>query len=336
MSARVKQDDVAPSLGGAMAGARLELPYLKEFGILMAAWVALFQFLGNSTLGYVDTTSLFGWWKWTIAKTPTEQHAFFIPLVVVGLIYYRRAQLALIPKRVWWPALAVIGLALLFHLLGYLIQQGRVSVLAFSLGVFGVTGLFWGWHWMRATLLPFSLLFFCVPLGPGVEPLTFPLRLLATHITFTVCHDILGIDVIQRGNQLLDAGGQYQYEVAAACSGIQSLTAIAIFSIIYAFISFRSPWRILLVLLSGLPMAVVANVARLLMIVVAAEVFGQQAGDVVHASGFFSMLPYIPAIAGVMLVGRLLREKVPTGTSSTPTPGDAGGSGVAVGKALEA
>ena len=30
------------------------------FGLL-AAWILLFQFLGNATLGYIDTRSLFGW-----------------------------------------------------------------------------------------------------------------------------------------------------------------------------------------------------------------------------------------------------------------------------------
>ena len=40
---------------------------LPDRGILLAllaAWVALFHFQGASTLGYVDTPSLFGWWLW--------------------------------------------------------------------------------------------------------------------------------------------------------------------------------------------------------------------------------------------------------------------------------
>jgi exosortase len=332
MSANVKSEGPAAASATAGSAVRLELPYLREFGILMAAWVALFHFFGNSTLGYVDTSSLFGWWHWTISRSPDEQHAFVMPLAVLGLIYYRRADIALIPKRLWWPGLFLLAMAIGIHLMGYLIQQGRVSVLAFALGTFGATTLFWGWGWAKATLLPFSLLFFCVPLGAGVEPLTFPLRLMATRVTFTLCRDVLGIDVIQRGNQLLDGTGRYQYEVAAACSGIQSLTAIAIFAIIYAFLSLRSPWRIAVLLVSGLPMAVVANVVRLMMIIIAAEVYGQQAGDFVHKNGFFSIVPYIPAIGGVLLVGRWLREKKP----SAIEPKDPGPSGLMVGKTQEA
>ncbi len=287
----------------------MNIPYLKELGVLLVAWVALFHFLGNSTLGYVETPSLYGWWLWTFRNTPTESHAYYMPVLAVGLIVFRWNRLRTEIRGLWWPALLVMAWALVVHFVGYLIQQARLSVLAFHLGLYAAMGLFWGWRWLRATVLPFSLLAFTVPFGPAADQLTLPLRLLATTITAKLCRGVLGIDVIQQGNLLSDASGHYHYEVAAACSGLQSLTAIAIFSIVYAFLSFRSPWRILVVLASGLPMAVVANVARLIMIVMAAEVFGQRAGDFVHENGFFSMLPYVPAILGVMLVGRWLREK---------------------------
>ena len=37
------------------------LPNKVFFFALLAAWLALFQFLGNSILGYVHTPSLFAW-----------------------------------------------------------------------------------------------------------------------------------------------------------------------------------------------------------------------------------------------------------------------------------
>jgi exosortase len=282
---------------------------LKEFGVLLVAWIALFHFLGNSTLGYVDTTSLFGWWKWTMAGISGEDHAYLMPLVVLGLLYMRRAELAMIPKRVFWPALVLITLALLLHVVGYVVQQARISVVAFALGLYGLTGLFWGFGWLKAVFLPFSLLAFSVPLGPGAEPLTVPLRLLATKIAAVVSHYVLGIEVIQRGNILLDATGRFQYEVAAACSGINSLTAIVAFAIIYSFLNFSSFWRIGVMLAAALPMAVLANVVRLEMIIAAAEVYGQAAGDYVHKHSLLSLLPYIPSIGGLFLIGRLLQPR---------------------------
>jgi exosortase len=205
------------------------------------------------------------------------------------------------------------------HLLGYAIQQARLSVLGFFAGIYGMGGVFWGAGWMRKAIVPFALFVFCVPLGNATEILTFPLRLAATKITAVSCQLVLGVDVIQRGNQLFDAGGHYQYEVAAACSGIQSLTAVMALALIYSYLNFRSLTPTALMLIAGLPLAVVANVARLVMIVVAAEAFGQQAGDYVHASGVLSLLPYIPAIGGMFLVGRLLKRFF-----AEPAPADGG------------
>ena len=37
------------------------LPNKAFFFALLAAWLALFQFLGNAILGYVHTPSLFDW-----------------------------------------------------------------------------------------------------------------------------------------------------------------------------------------------------------------------------------------------------------------------------------
>ena len=37
------------------------LPNKAFFFVLLAAWLALFQFLGNAILGYVHTPSLFSW-----------------------------------------------------------------------------------------------------------------------------------------------------------------------------------------------------------------------------------------------------------------------------------
>ena len=37
------------------------LPHKAPLGLVVVAWVALFHFLGNSTLGYIPSESLFGW-----------------------------------------------------------------------------------------------------------------------------------------------------------------------------------------------------------------------------------------------------------------------------------
>jgi hypothetical protein len=53
--------------------------------------------------------------------------------------------------------------------------------------------------------------------------------------------------------------------------------------------------------------------ARLLCIIIAAEMGGQKWGDYVHEGGPFgiiSLLPYVPAIVGLLVAGRLMEKPV--------------------------
>jgi len=290
---------------------------------LVAAWTALFHFIGHSTLGYVNTRSLFGWWLWVHTRgiegpdgsmhllrifDSEEFHAWLIPAVVLILLWCRRAELVAMHKGVCWPALGIFAAGALIHVLGYMVQQARISVVGYFVGLYGLTGLLWGAAWLRAALFPFALFAFCVPLGNSAEAITFPLRLMATRITSVVCDALLGINVLQDGTRLFDAGGSYQYEVAPACGGIRSLTAITAFGVIYGYVTFKTTWRRLLTAAAAFPLAVLANVFRLTLIVLAAEAFGQKAGSFVHDNSIFSLAPYIPAIGGMLLLGWWLRE----------------------------
>jgi len=132
--------------------------------------------------------------------------------------------------------------------------------------------------------------------------------------------------VVASGTQLFNGLGTYQYEVAAACSGIRSLVAIAVLAIIYAFVVFRNGWHRAILIASAAPLALLGNVFRMLIIVFAAEFGGgQEAGAAAHDHWFWSLLPYVPAIAGLLLIGRWLenrslnRHTVPGAASEQPS-----------------
>ena len=162
---------------------------------------------------------------------------------------------------------------------------------------------------MRATFFPFLLFAFSVPLGSLAEAISFPLRLLVCRLVEGIGHFILAIDVVRDGTVLKDPTGQYHYEVAAACSGIRSLMATLLLSVVYAFVSFSSWWKRGLVIALSFPFAVLGNLVRMLLIVMAAEFGGQAMGNQIHDSSTWSLVPYVPAILGLLLVGRWLGEK---------------------------
>jgi len=170
-------------------------------------------------------------------------------------------------------------------------------------------GLSWGRGWLQRSFFPFFLFIFSMPLGDQAKFITFPLRLLVCWLVEIISHWVLGIDVMRVGTQLIDPSGTYQYDVAPACSGIRSLVAIFLLATIYGFVAFRSTWKRLFLMVLAFPFAVLGNLLRMLCIIVAGALGGQEAGNYVHESTLISLVPYIPAIIGLLWVGRWMEKR---------------------------
>lgn len=308
-----------------------QLPNKGFFTVLLVAWLALFQFVGNVTLGYIHTSSLLGWMWEAYRANPDhsgtdDAHGKYILLVVLGLFWWKRKKLLSLPLRPWLPALGIIAFALFTHMVGYMGQQPKLSIVALFVGIYGLMGLAWGPAFLKESIFPMCLLAFCIPLGWAAQGITFPLRLIVCRIVDVVCGYLLQIDVRVEGTAIMDPSGRFQYEVAAACSGMRSLIATVAIGVIYAMVSFRSWWRRGLLVASTVPLAVLGNVVRMLTIVIAADLGGQEWGNAVHDGGpvgIWSLLPYIPAFGGLMLLGHWLREpespaKIETSRDSAP------------------
>jgi len=288
------------------------LPNKSFFFLLLAAWLTLFHLLGNSVFGYIHSPSLLTWMFNAYNNgglSGDDADGNIIPFLVIGLFWWKRRELLALPLTVWPPALVMVGLGLGLHITGYIIQEPRLSIVAMFTGIYGLMGLAWGPAWLRHSFFPFFLFIFSVPLSVVLEPITFPLRLLVSTLVEWVAHYILGIGVMRMGTQLFDPLGTYQYDVAAACSGIRSLTAIFLFATVWGFVVFRSPWKRLLMMALAIPFAILGNLLRMLLIIIAAVMGGQEWGNYVHESTFISLVPYLPAFLGLLYVGRWLEEK---------------------------
>jgi exosortase len=293
------------------------LPNKFFFSVLAAAWVALFTFLGNSTLGYVHSPALLAWLM-DIYTAPDgdSQFGMLLPFVVLALFWWKRRELVAQPADLWWPGIFIFILGLLLHLVAYVLQQPILSVAAFLTGLYGLMGLAWGWHWLKASFFPYFLLAFCVPMGGLLDGFTFKLRLLVSWLVAGVAHLGLAPDLIREGTQLFDGQHTFAYEVAAACSGIRSIMALLTLLTIYGFVSFKSPWRRAVMMLAALPLAVLGNVVRLCFTIGVAELFGQDAGKMVETK--FGFVTFIVALVCAYLVARWLEK----GEAASPAEKD--------------
>ena len=284
------------------------LPNKTFFFVLLAAWLALFQFLGNSILGYVHTHSLFMWvYDSTNVGESDDSYCSYVPLLVIGLFWWKRHELLDSKLQLWIPGLFILIFGMVLHLLAYAIQEPHLSIVAMYAGIYGLMGMAWGSEWLRKSFFPFFLLAFSIPLGQHTQIITVPLQLLVCRLVETVAH-LIGIGVIRAGTELFDPWGTYQYDVAPACSGIRSLVAIFLLATAYGFFTFQSLWKRLFMMALAFPLAVLGNTVRLLLVITSAEMGGQKLGNYVHDSWIFSLSAYVPAFIGLMLAGSWLEH----------------------------
>jgi len=290
------------------------LPNKVFFFTLLAAWVLLFQFWGNSIFSFVRSPSLFAWlhYLYTVGgENNDSSYGELIPFLVVGLFWWKRKELLALPLQVWWPGLLLLAAALALHLVGFLVQQPILSIVALFAGIYALTGLTWGRAWLWHSRYPFFLFVFSVPIAAQLNFILFPLRLLVTWLVEMVSH-LVGIGVLRQGTQLLDPSGAYGYDVAAACGGMRSLIAIFLLATVVAFGLLHSPKHRIFLMALAVPLSVLGNMLRLLAIIVAAEMGGQDWGNYVHEGGPFgliSLLPYVPGMIGLLWVGRWLEKR---------------------------
>lgn len=284
-----------------------DLPNRAFFFALLGLWLCFFHLLGNSTFGYVDTPSLLGWMLNAYnAPDSDDAHGNFIPLIVLVLLYWKRKDLLTVPKSFWPPGLMWLAIAVLVHWVGYMIQQPRISIAALFAGIYALIGLAWGKPFLKAVAFPYVLFVFCVPVGSLAESITFPLRMLVTWISTGLSQHLLGIDVLREGSKIIAPDRSFIYDVAPACSGIRSLISLLAMTTIYGFVKFRTPWKRALMIGITLPLAVVGNVARLLSVIITADLWGFKAGEKVHEGAGF--ITFVVAIICVVALGHALRE----------------------------
>jgi exosortase len=294
-----------------------KLPDKELFLGLLAAWVLLFHFLGHCSFNFTSTPSLFQWMLGAYSAPALDsEHGKLVPFVVLFLLWLKRNEFLALTKGLWWPGLIGLAISLGLHIIGYIAQQPRLSIVAFFTGIYSLLGLIWGWRFMKAGFLPFMLFLFCIPFGNMMDKITFPLRLVATKITYIVTHGILGLPIIQQGTQLSDGEGGYSYEVAAACSGIRSLIPLLALTTIYGALTFKTAGKRLLMVFMAVPLALGCNVLRLIAIIITHSAFGEKPAHLVHE--WFGFVTYAIALVSVFLLGHFM-ERGQERPAATPT-----------------
>jgi exosortase len=195
------------------------------------------------------------------------------------IVWTRRETLAGMSwKPAWWGIALLLwgGMQAYLGMLGAELFLQRTAFLISLLGLLLVLG---GTALVRELLFPLLLLPFMIPLPTVIyNQITFPLQLFASAVAEKSL-EVLNVPVLRDGN-ILELASQ-KLSVAEACSGIRSLLSLSFLSLVYAYFFDRKVWMRWVLLIATIPIAIVANSARVTLTGVFSEI------DPALAEGFF-------------------------------------------------
>ncbi len=186
-----------------------------------------------------------------------------VPLVALFFVWHKRDVLRRCSlKPCWGWGLALMGIAEVIRLLGFLSGRGSIERYSLPVMVAGLVLLIVGRQVFARTKWILAYLFLMVPLPEFInDRISLPLRNMATQGSIFLL-EAFGIQADRQGNVVL-LNGEVTLGVAEACSGLRMLTAFVVVSGFVAFMVRRS-WKVKLFLFfSCIPMAVVCNIIRI-------------------------------------------------------------------------
>ena len=236
----------------------------------------------------------------TIWATDEQGHGPIILAVSVWLLYIKRHDLAAAPVRplplLGWPLLVF---ALLLYALGRsqdIIMfeiASQIFLLIALLLIFKSAGA------LKLVWFPLFFMIFMIPLPEALVALiTAPLKSAVSAVASNLLYQA-GYPVGRSG--VVMTVGPYQLLVADACAGLNSMFTLEALGMLYMnLMRYTNPTRNIVLALLLVPTAFVANIVRVMILVLVTYHFGDAAGQgFVHS--FAGMVLFMVAL-GLMLV----------------------------------
>ncbi len=204
-------------------------------------------------------------------EDPDFSHGLVIVAVSGVLLYARRHELGTLTARRSLVGLGFLLFCLLLYATGHRTMTNTIERLAVWGVIVGSLWFLFGAIFLRSRPFPYFYLLLCIP--PPFFILS-PVRLALKNFATRLASDalvLIGIPARPEGNILAIA--EHRLEVADACSGIRSLMAITATAILLAYLFRMGFLKGTLLTAAAIPITVLVNVLRLVVIAVALTSF---------------------------------------------------------------
>ncbi len=247
-------------------------------------------------------------------QTEENAHGPMILAVIVWLVWRQRAALL---TRPFQPApargIALLVFGLLFYIVGRAMDVALFEIGSLAPILAGALLAMRGSRVLRAFWFPLVFIAFMVPLpGTFTDALTGPLK---QHVSVIAEQILYAADYPIARNGVTLTVGQYQLLVADACSGLNTMFSLTALGVLFMYLTARaSVLHNVIMLASILPIAFVANVIRVLVLILITYHFGDEAGQgYLHGSAGIVLL--MAALVALVvfdgILSRVIKPRIP-------------------------
>lgn len=260
--------------------------------LICIGWAAMFV---PSYLGLAN-----GIWA-----TDAQSHGPIILAVSVWLLWRKKGDFAALDRRPKpWIASALLFVGAAIYVVG---RSQTVWTMEITAQLFVLSALllfFFGTRGLAIARFPLFFLIFMIPWPPEwVDTVTGPLKSAVSLAASSLLY-YAGYPVSRAG--VIISIGQYQLLVADACAGLNSLFTLEALGLLYLnLMNYTSLRRNVALAIVIMPISFIANVVRVLILVLVTYYFGDEAGQgFVH--GFAGMVLFVVALTLIVGADRVI------------------------------
>jgi exosortase len=272
---------------------------LKSTSVSPISWlkIAVTAALALAIYSAVIPDLAIEWWT-----EDASSYGLLVPPIALYIAYSRRDQTLALPAQPDFRGLGLTLLACFTFLAGDLAAEFYLARISIVFMLAGVTWTFWGLPRLKTLAFPFVLLSTMVPLPAIVfNTLAAPLQLFASRIA-TDLAQLAGTSIYRDGNIIHLANTSLG--VAEACSGLHSLTALLVASLLLGFLEDASILGRILLFILSVPLAIAVNVVRVAGTAVLADYQTEFAMGFYHS--FSGWLVFLLGFLFLWLLAKLL------------------------------
>ena len=212
---------------------------------------------------YPTWQSLFNAWS----SSDDYSHGFLIVPLSLYFVWQKKESLRTATIKQSWIAFPLVIIALFLYLVAQYAEIMTLASLSMILFLGSSLFLIFGFQILKICLFPLFLLFFMVPVPAQIyATLTIPLQLFVTKITVLIASS-MGIPILRDGNVI--SLPEHTLQVVQACSGLRSIMTLMTLGLVIAYLSLKSNLLRTILFLFAIPIAILVNVVRVLLMVIA-------------------------------------------------------------------